>query len=115
MPRDQKAPHAYRHGSSQLAAKDDYLKIPIERGLQQAAQAGRDWTRLVVKINIYEPPQVRGGSGRYVAWPHLAWKHDIKSTREALHFAKTVDRFVALYQQDPQAVATLLQAQNFQE
>jgi hypothetical protein len=115
MPKDQKAPHAYPHGKSQLETSETFAREPVERALQQAAAAGREKTRLLVKINLYEPPQVRGGSGRYVAWPTLRWKHDVTSVTEAQHFAKALDRFVMLYQQDPSATDQLLQAQDFHE
>lgn len=115
MPKDQKAPHDYPHGRSQLKTNEDYLSHPITKALQQAANAGRDHTRLLLKINLYEPSQVRGGSGRYVSWPTMRWKHDVKSVKAAQHFAQALDKFVALYQQSPTATVTLLQAQDFSE
>lgn len=115
MPKDQKAPHKYAHGHSQLTASEDFMTRPVKQALQQATAAGRDHTRLLVKINLYEPSQVRGGSGRYVAWPGMRWRHDVGSVEQAQHFSRTLDRFVAIYQQDPEATLTLLQAQDFSE
>ena len=115
MPKDTKAPHAYPHGQSQLNAGEDFLTRPISRTLEQAAVAGRTTSRLLLKINLYEPPHVRGASGRYVSWPGMRWKHDVSSVTEGQHFVKTLDRFVQLYQQDPMAMHALLQAQDFSE
>lgn len=115
MPKDQKAPHQYPHGASQLNAGEDFLTRPITKALEQSATAGRDHARLLLKINLYEPPHIRGASGRYVSWSGMRWKHDVKSTIEGQHFVRTLDRFIALYQQDPMAVHALLQAQDFSE
>ena len=115
MPKDQKAPHEYPHGHSQLNAGEDFMTRPVRRALEQASNAGRQKTRLLLKINLYEPPHIRGASGRYVSWSGMRWKHDVGSVNEGQHFVKTLDRFVELYQQDPQAMHALLQAQNFTE
>lgn len=115
MPKDQKAPHRYAHGKSQLTASQDFMSRPVEEALKQAAAAGREETRILIKFNLYEPPQVRGGSGRYVSWSGMRWKHDVKSVTEAQHFAKAMDRFVAIYQQDPMATFQLLQSTDFSE
>ncbi len=115
MPKETKAPHEYPHGESQLNAGEDFLTRPVSRALEQAAVAGREKTRLLIKINLYEPPHVRGASGRYVSWSGMRWKHDVGSVTEGQHFVKALDQFVKIYQQDPQATAQLLAAQDFSD
>lgn len=106
-------PHILTPGVSQLKMQADYLTRPIVEGLRRAAERGRDTTRLLLKILIYEPPKQRGTSGRYQSWPGMRWKHDVGSAEAGQHFATTLDRFVALYQQDPVATRVLLDAQDF--
>lgn len=113
MPKEQKSPHHYPHGESQLNAGEDFLTRPVLKALEQATNAGRSKTRLLLKINLYEPPHVRGASGRYVSWSGMRWKHDVGSVAEGQHFVKTLDRFVQLYQQDPMAMEALLKVQDF--
>lgn len=106
-------PNHFTPGVSQLKHQADYLTRPIAEGLRRAAERGRDTTRLLLKILIYAPPERRGTSGRYQSWPGMRWKHDVSSAEAGQHFAATLDRFVALYQQDPAATRVLLEAQDF--
>lgn len=104
------SPNKYPHGQSQLAGSQGYMTAPIAAALEKGAAVGRNWTRILMKFTLYEPPKTRGVSGRYVSWPGMRWKHDVTSVESAQHFARAVDLFVAKYQQDPGAVVAVLEA-----